>query len=322
MKVRLQSFLLLLLFREWNIWDLRTTSTGTWPPATCWWKMRERWRSETLASPRASKTMRDITPSKTRTTALFSGRSGDGKELELGLRFNCESVDWFQGGFFTVGPGFSVEMCLFCRYAPECLTQCKFYLASDVWSFGVTLYELITYCDSSKSPMTVSGSGSHSHPALANRTVTHNKANATRSLRMKILSWSDATDADHCCLSVCAVTSPLVLPLQCFLDMIGRTQGQMTVMRLVKMLNEGRRLPRPDSCPEPVRSSFFQTHTRVTFNSFSWDLNSHSTFLRQQVYELMRRCWDQKPEKRVTFTALIKELSNMQQQFQPQPHEH
>lgn len=55
-----------------------------------------------------------------------------------------------------------------CRYAPECLTQCKFYLASDVWSFGVTLYELITYCDSSKSPMTVSGSGSRSRPVLGN----------------------------------------------------------------------------------------------------------------------------------------------------------
>lgn len=52
------------------------------------------------------------------------------------------------------------------RYAPECLTQCKFYLASDVWSFGVTLYELITYCDSSKSPMTVSGS--RSRPVLGN----------------------------------------------------------------------------------------------------------------------------------------------------------
>uniref|UniRef100_A0A674MBD1 Tyrosine-protein kinase n=1 Tax=Takifugu rubripes TaxID=31033 RepID=A0A674MBD1_TAKRU len=97
-------------------------------------------------------------------------------------------------------------------YAPECLTQCKFYLASDVWSFGVTLYELITYCDSSKSPMT------------------------------------------------------------CFLDMIGSTHGQMTVMRLVKMLNEGRRLPQPDGCPE--------------------------------VYELMRKCWDQKPERRITFTQL------------------
>lgn len=63
----------------------------------------------------------------------------------------------FQPSLLTAGAGFR-KVSFFRRYAPECLTQCKFYLASDVWSFGVTLYELITYCDSSKSPMTVSGS--------------------------------------------------------------------------------------------------------------------------------------------------------------------
>ncbi|XP_034565356.1 tyrosine-protein kinase JAK1 [Notolabrus celidotus] len=112
-------------------------------------------------------------------------------------------------------------------YAPECLTHCKFYLASDVWSFGVTMYELITYCDSSKSPMSL------------------------------------------------------------FIGMIGKTQGQMTVIRLVKLLSDGRRLPRPEGCPE-------------------------------QVYELMRRCWEQMPEQRITFERLIKDLSTMQQKLQPQ----
>lgn len=77
-------------------------------------------------------------------------------------------------------------MSVFCRYAPECLTQCKFYLASDVWSFGVTLYELITYCDPTKSPMTVSGPGSHPQPALGN-IIMHNKTNATHLREEKML---------------------------------------------------------------------------------------------------------------------------------------
>ncbi|KAM3619310.1 uncharacterized protein V6R79_005999 [Siganus canaliculatus] len=111
-------------------------------------------------------------------------------------------------------------------YAPECLTHCKFYLASDVWSFGVTMYELITYCDSTKSPMTV------------------------------------------------------------FLAMIGPSHGQMTVMRLVKFLSDGRRLPRPDGCPEPV-------------------------------YDLMRKCWEQTPDDRITFKHLIEQLSGMHQHLQP-----
>ncbi|XP_074524067.1 tyrosine-protein kinase JAK1 [Halichoeres trimaculatus] len=112
-------------------------------------------------------------------------------------------------------------------YAPECLTHCKFYLASDVWSFGVTMYELITYCDSSKSPMAL------------------------------------------------------------YLSMIGNTHGQMTVIRLVKLLSEGRRLPRPEGCSEAV-------------------------------YELMRRCWEQMPDQRITFEQLIRDLSNMLQRRQPQ----
>uniref|UniRef100_A0AAQ4S1Z7 Tyrosine-protein kinase n=1 Tax=Gasterosteus aculeatus aculeatus TaxID=481459 RepID=A0AAQ4S1Z7_GASAC len=100
-------------------------------------------------------------------------------------------------------------------YAPECLTHCKFYLASDVWSFGVTMYELITYCDTSKSPM------------------------------------------------------------QLFHGMIGRSQGQMTIIRLVKALAEGKRLPRPlEGCPEPV-------------------------------YELMRKCWENAPENRISFKNLL-----------------
>uniref|UniRef100_A0A4W3JVC8 Tyrosine-protein kinase n=1 Tax=Callorhinchus milii TaxID=7868 RepID=A0A4W3JVC8_CALMI len=99
-------------------------------------------------------------------------------------------------------------------YAPECLIHCKFYIASDVWSFGVTLYELMTSCEAQHSPMNM------------------------------------------------------------FLKLIGPTQGQMTVTRLVRILNEGKRLPCPDKCSE-------------------------------EVYSQMRKCWEESPNNRTTFTNLI-----------------
>uniref|UniRef100_A0A670K7C6 Tyrosine-protein kinase n=1 Tax=Podarcis muralis TaxID=64176 RepID=A0A670K7C6_PODMU len=40
-------------------------------------------------------------------------------------------------------------------YAPESLTDNKFSVASDMWSFGVVLYELFTYIDKNKSPPAV-----------------------------------------------------------------------------------------------------------------------------------------------------------------------
>ncbi|KAM5148783.1 tyrosine-protein kinase JAK1 [Mantella aurantiaca] len=105
-------------------------------------------------------------------------------------------------------------------YAPECLLHCKFYIASDVWSFGVTLYEILTYCNSDHSPMAM------------------------------------------------------------FLKMIGPTQGQMTVTRLVRVLEEGKRLPNPANCPN-------------------------------EVYQLLLKCWDQTPSSRATFQDLIRGFTEL-----------
>ncbi|XP_047558808.1 non-receptor tyrosine-protein kinase TYK2 isoform X2 [Lutra lutra] len=112
-------------------------------------------------------------------------------------------------------------------YAPECLKECKFYYASDVWSFGVTMYELLTYCDSSQSP-----------PSK-------------------------------------------------FMELIGLTQGQMTVLRLTELLERGERLPRPERCP-------------------------------CEIYLLMKNCWEAEASFRPTFQNLIPILKTVQEKYQGQ----
>ncbi|XP_037584312.1 non-receptor tyrosine-protein kinase TYK2 [Cebus imitator] len=112
-------------------------------------------------------------------------------------------------------------------YAPECLKEYKFYYASDVWSFGVTLYELLTHCASSQSPPTK------------------------------------------------------------FLELIGITQGQVTVLRLTELLERGERLPRPDKCP-------------------------------CEVYHLMKNCWETEASFRPTFQNLIPILKTVHEKYQAQ----
>ncbi|XP_074835700.1 non-receptor tyrosine-protein kinase TYK2 [Carettochelys insculpta] len=112
-------------------------------------------------------------------------------------------------------------------YAMECLKECKFYYASDVWSFGVTLYELLTRCDSSQSP-----------------------------------------------------------PVK-FIELIGATQGQMTVLRLIELLDRGKRLPSPKDCP-------------------------------CEIYRLMKNCWESEASFRPAFQNLIPILKTFHEKYRAQ----
>ncbi|XP_003198201.2 non-receptor tyrosine-protein kinase TYK2 isoform X1 [Danio rerio] len=105
-------------------------------------------------------------------------------------------------------------------YAIECLKESKFSFASDVWSFAVTLYEILTNCSHRLSP-----------PSK-------------------------------------------------FSDMMGTVHGQMTVVKLISLLEKNERLPCPPGCP-------------------------------REVYSLMEQCWDFNPDQRPSFLSLAESLEEI-----------
>ncbi|XP_041673098.1 non-receptor tyrosine-protein kinase TYK2 [Cheilinus undulatus] len=109
-------------------------------------------------------------------------------------------------------------------YAIECLKESKFSFSSDIWSFGVTLYEILTRCDPRQNPPTK------------------------------------------------------------FSEMMEATQGQMTVMVLIKLLEKHRRLPCPKECPHEVKI-------------------------------LMEQCWAAEPGQRPSFESLIKKFEAIRQKY-------
>ncbi|XP_023802411.1 non-receptor tyrosine-protein kinase TYK2-like [Cyanistes caeruleus] len=69
--------------------------------------------------------------------------------------------------------------------------------------------------------------------------------------------------------------------------MIGATQGQMTVLRLIELLERGRRLPVPGDCP-------------------------------CEIYRLMKNCWEAEASFRPAFPNLIPILKNFQEKYRSQ----
>uniref|UniRef100_A0A672LID1 Tyrosine-protein kinase n=1 Tax=Sinocyclocheilus grahami TaxID=75366 RepID=A0A672LID1_SINGR len=113
-------------------------------------------------------------------------------------------------------------------YAIECLKESKFSFASDVWSFAVTLYEILTHCNHRQSP-----------PSK-------------------------------------------------FFDMMGLVHGQMTVVKLITLLEKNERLPCPRDCPH-------------------------------EVYLLMEQCWDFNPGQRPSFNSLAESLKDTRRTYKQQP---
>ncbi|XP_039541897.1 non-receptor tyrosine-protein kinase TYK2 isoform X2 [Pimephales promelas] len=113
-------------------------------------------------------------------------------------------------------------------YAIECLKDSKFSFASDVWSFAVTLYEILTNCNHRQSP-----------PSK-------------------------------------------------FFEMMGLVHGQMTVVKLISLLEKNERLPCPRDCP-------------------------------REVYLLMEQCWDFNPGQRPSFKFLADSFDEILGTYKLQP---
>lgn len=111
--------------------------------------------------------------------------------------------------------------CMFCRLAPECLNENKFSHKSDVWSFGIVLHELFSYCDNSINPK-------------------------------RVRKWDIVTFRNVGCLMFILNYNNIFSAQLCLQEIGENVQGTSLSMHLANMLASNWRLPAPPRCPLQV----------------------------------------------------------------------
>lgn len=102
--------------------------------------------------------------------------------------------------------------------------------------------------------------------------------------------------------------------LQKFFEMMKEAQGQMTVVILIKLLEQGLRLPCPKDSPHEVSSEAHKSSS-VLFGIMNGIGFFHDYLFFEQVKILMERCWSADPSERPDFESLIKKFQSLRQAY-------